>query len=403
MATRRKFIGSALTGGLVGIVTSGSVPGYIKDLRVNKSAVSLEEAQKLHDEILIFDAHNDTTVERVARGQNVSTLLQLDNTYQTDVPRMNKAGYNAGCFIVGNGVIANVWVTIEETLSMIESNPEKVMLVRSSKDVVHAKETGKVGILMGIEGIAKWVNGETEILRMLYRNGVKWVSITHNEGGPAPEEAPGGPTINGGFYKKMRKGVTYLQGSPSPYKLVTPGGRAAELKNAIGLTSFGRDILRVSNELGIVTDLAHINDRAFFDVIERTAKPAAVSHTGVFSVCNHTRNLTDDQIKALADNGGVMGICFMDRVLSEDPKKATVATFVKHIAYVANLVGIDHVGIGTDYDGNVAEMLVPLVDLVKVTQGMMEFGFTKDEIKKVWSGNFLRVLEKNPDQKSPIR
>lgn len=401
MTTRRKFIGSSIVTGLGGIITSGASPAYIKNLQVSKSIISSEEAKKLHDEVIVFDAHNDTTVERVARGQNVSTMLQLDKAYQTDLPRMNTAGYNAGCFIVGNGVIANVWVTIEQTLAMIKSNPEKVMLVRSSKDLVHAKETGRVGILMGIEGIAKWVMGETDILRMLHRIGVKWVSITHGEGGEDPKEVPGGFTNAGGHpYKKMRTGVTYLQGSPSSYKLCTPADRAAELRNSRGLTSFGKEILKVSNELGIVTDLAHINDRAFFDVIERTGKPAAVSHTAVFSVCNHTRNLTDDQIKALAGNGGVMGICFMNRVLAEDPKKSTVATFVKHIAYVANLVGIDHVGIGTDYDGGVEDILLPLTELVKITQAMMEFGFTREEIKKVWSGNFTRVLEQNIDQKA---
>src|SRR5690606_26830685 len=250
-----------------------------------------------------------------------------------------------------------------------------------------------------IEGIAKWDMGETDILRMLHRTGVKWVSITHGEGGPAPKEVPGGSTAAGGYaYKKMSTEVTNLQGSQSPYKLCTPQERAAELKNAIGLTSFGEEILKVSNELGIVTDLAHINDRAFFDVIERTTKPAVVSHTAVFSVCNHTRNLTDDQIKALAGNGGVMGMCFMNRVLAEDPKKANVTTFVKHIAYVADLVGIDYIGIGTDYDGGVAEILLPLTELAEVTQAMMEFGLTKHEIRKVWGGNFVRVLEQYIDQ-----
>src|SRR5690606_27054173 len=161
-----------------GIAASGITPEYLTDLGAHKNVLSLKEAQELNDQFLIFDAHNDTTVERVARGENVSTMLQTNKTYQTDIPRMNSAGYNAGCFIVGNGVIANVWVTIEQTLSMIESNPKKVMLIRSSKDVVQAKETGRVGILMGIEGIAKWVMGDTDILRMLYRIGVKWVSIT---------------------------------------------------------------------------------------------------------------------------------------------------------------------------------------------------------------------------------
>lgn len=398
MSTRRKFIQSVIAGGLGGIITSGTAPVYIKDLRKrNKMAISFDEARKLHNEVIIFDAHNDTPVERVARGENVSGLLRLNKAYDTDIPRMKVGGYNAGTFIVGNGVIANVWVTLEQTLAMIESSPEEVMLVRSSKDVVRAKETGKVGILPGIEGIAKWVNGETDILRMLYRSGVKWVSITHGEGGPDPKEVSGGAnsSSNGYAYKKMKAGVMYLQGTPTPFKPLTSIGRSEELKNAIGLTTFGKEILKVSNELGIVTDLAHINDRAFFDVIEHTTQTVVVSHTGgAFSLSNHTRNLTDDQIKALADNGGVMGIFFWPKVLAMPPKKVSIATYVEHIAYVANLVGVDHVGVGTDYDGGV-DVLVPLTELVKVTQAMMEFGFTKEEIMKIWGGNFLRVLEQN--------
>ena len=106
MTTRRKFIGSSIMGGLGGIISSSVSPTYIKNIQARESMISLEEARKLHDEVIIFDAHNDTTVERVARGQNVSTLLQFDKDYQTDIPRMNTVGYDAGCFIVGNGVIA---------------------------------------------------------------------------------------------------------------------------------------------------------------------------------------------------------------------------------------------------------------------------------------------------------
>ncbi len=341
---------------------------------------------------MIFDCHNDTPVERVARGENVSTMLELDMDYHTDLPRMNTTGYDGASFIVGNGRIANVWVTMEQTLSMVESNPEKVLLVHTSDDVMRAKEAGKLGILMSIEGIAKWVMGESDILRMLYRNGIRWVAITHGEGGLGPElEEPGNP-----LYKSMKTGPTYLQGSQSPYRLCTPQERRAELRNAIGLTPFGKEILDLNNELGIVTDLSHINDRAYFDVLERTNKPAVVSHTSVFSRCNHFRNLTDDQIKELAANGGVMGIGFVPFFLSENPEEATLDTMVEHISYAADLVGVDYVSFGSDYDGISGRILVDDVSqLVKVTQAMMEYGFAEDEIKKIWGGNILRVLGQN--------
>lgn len=391
MSTRRKFLETAMLAGVGGMISSGLGPVYLGNLQSNKGTVPLQEAQQLHKECMIFDSHNDTPVERVARGENVSTMLQLDEDYHTDLPRMKTTGYDGASFIVGNGRIANVWVTLEQTLSMVEANPDKMLLVNSSDDLVRAQETGKLGILPSIEGIAKWVMGEADILRMLYRNGVRWVSITHGEGGLGPElEETGNP-----LYKDMRKGPMYLQGTPSPYTYCTPQERRAELRNSIGLTTFGEEILDLSNELGIVTDLAHINDRAYYDVLERTEKPAVISHTAVFSLCNHFRNVTDDQIKALAKNGGVMGVCFVRHFLSKDAEKATLQTLVEHIAYVADLVGIEYVGIGTDFDGITNPLVSDVSQLVKVTKSMMEHGFSDSEIKKIWGGNFRRVLKNN--------
>ena len=199
----------------------------------------------------------------------------------------------------------------------------------------------------------------------------------------------------------MTTGPTYLQGTRSPVRLCTPQERRDELKNAVGLTSFGREILRASNELGILTDLSHSNDRAFFDVMELTSKPVIVSHTAVFSLCNHFRCLTDDQIKALADNGGAMGIIFAPQYLHEQPEKCTLDTFVEHICYVIDLVGIDHVGVGSDYDGGVKKPVMPEVSqYVNITRTMMAHGLSEAEIKKIWGGNFLRLLENNIDHHS---
>lgn len=158
-------------------------------------------------------------------------------------------------------------------------------------------------------------------------------------------------------------------------------------------------MLKTENELGIVTDLSHTNDKAFFDVIEHTAKPPIMSHTAVFSLSNQYRCLTDDQIKALAAKGGVMGIAFVPEFIDADPRKATIDRVVDHILYVADLVGIDTVGIGSDYDGFDETPIVPEVSqLVNLTRAMLARGLTEEEIKKVWGGNFLRVLQQTIDK-----
>ena len=377
---------------MAGIILAGSAPAYAKYMNRDKQAVSYEDAKKLHNKCLIIDGHNDTPVERVARGQNVSSMMSRDMSYQMDAPRMKEVGFDSGAYIVGNGVIANVWVTIEQTKTLIESRPDELLLVLSSADTVRAKKDNKLGILLGIEGIAKWVKGETDILRMLYRSGVRLVGITHGEGGADPE------IKKNGNYKETKLGATYLQGSRSLVRLCSPQERADELKKARGLTAFGREILKANLELGILTDLSHINDRAFFDVMDLTTKPVIVSHTAAFSRCNHFRCLTDDQIKALADNGGAMGIIFAPQYLHAEQEKCTLDTMVEHICYVADLVGIDHVGIGSDYDGGVKSPIVPeMSQLVELTRTMMAHGLNEGEIKKIWGGNFLRILKQNID------
>jgi membrane dipeptidase len=230
---------------------------------------------------------------------------------------------------------------------------------------------------------------------MLYRSGVRLVGITHGEGGGEPEVKPGS-----GLYKATKAGTTYLQGTGSPVRLCTPQERADELKKARGLTPFGRDILKLNNELGIITDLSHINDRAYFDVLELTDKPVIVSHTAAFTRCNHFRCLTDDQIKALADNGGVMGIIFAPQYLKAEQEQCTLDTMVEHICHVADLVGVDHVGIGSDYDGGVKAPIVPeMSQLVNLTRTMMEHGFNENEIRQIWGGNFLRILKATIDHR----
>jgi len=379
MKTRREFLKKTAAGGIVGIIASGIAPAYSQNISVKKADVSLEQAREVHNRVLIIDGHNDTPVERVHRGENPLNWMQRDPAYNMDIPRMKEGGYDGGFFLVGNGPTANVWVTTERTMAQIDAYPEVLMLVLSSRDAVRAGETGKIGIILSIEGIGRWMEGNIDTLRLFYRLGVRLAGISHGEGGSEP---------------------TYLQGTPSIYRACTPEEREEDRKNAGGLSPLGLEVLKVSNELGIVTDLSHINDKAFYEVLEHSSLPCIMSHTAVFSLCNHARCMTDDQIKALASTGGVMGIAFAPQFIHPDSKQATIDRVVEHICYVRDLVGIDHVGIGTDFDGlgDTIPVVPEVSQLMHLTRSMLAYGLSEEEIKKVWGGNFLRILRQIIDR-----
>jgi membrane dipeptidase len=369
---------------MAGMIASALAPDPLKAACEKTATVSMEQADAVHQRALIIDGHNDVPVERVSRGEKPLQWKKRDLAYHTDIPRMKETGYDAGFFIVGDGPTANLWITIERVLAQIEAYPEDLLLVLSSEDVLRARDAGKIGILMAIEGAGRWLNGEVDTLRLLYRLGVRSVAVTHGEGGSE---------------------ATYLQGTKSPYGPCTPADREAERKNAGGLTPFGREVVSANHELGIVTDLAHINDKAFYQVLEQMSRPPIVSHTAVFALCHHYRCLTDNQIKALAAAGGAMGIAFAPSFIHPDPKQATIDRFVQHICHVADLVGIDYVGIGTDFDGlgRTTPVVPEMSRLVDLTRSMLSHGLSETEIQQVWGGNFLRLLRRNIDQPAAPR
>jgi membrane dipeptidase len=377
MHTRRTFLKDAATVGIAGIVASRMAPAFARE-RIAKGGVTMEQAWAVHRKCLIIDGHQDSSVRRFARKENPDTWMQRDTSYHADIPRMKEGGQQyVGLFLVEDSSVTSLWTISEFILEQIERHPEDLMLVLSSKDAVRAGKTGKVGIIMEVEGPARWLEGNVDILHLMYRLGVRSVHITHGEGGSGP---------------------TFLQGAQSAFGFCTPKDREEQRKNAVGLTPFGMEVLKKENELGMITDLAHTNDKAFFDVMEHSLRPPICSHTAVFSLCNHYRCLTDDQIRALAAKGGVMGIVVYPEFIDADPKKATIDRVVDHILYVADLVGIDTVGFGSDYDGFEEIPIVPEVSqLVNLTRAMLSRGMTEEEIRKFWGGNFLRVLRHTID------
>ena len=222
MQTRRSFLRKSTALGIAGIVASGVAPAFGKE-RAARNGVTLEEAWKVHRKCLIIDGHNDGPVERVARNENPINWMKTDPSYQTDVPRMTGNGQQYTAFmIVGNGIVANVWTTTERIKRLIDRNPNEIMAVLSSADAVKAGKTGKMGVIFSIEGPAKWLEGRIETVHILYRLGIREMSITHSEGGDDP---------------------TFLQGTQSPFRPCTAREREEERKNAKGLTVFGREVL----------------------------------------------------------------------------------------------------------------------------------------------------------------
>ena len=159
-----------------------------------------------------------------------------------------------------------------------------------------------------------------------------------------------------------------------------------------GLSDFGRAAVEELNRTGMLIDLSHAAESTFYEVLERSQRPVACTHSSARALCNHPRNLTDDQLRALAQQGGVAQATFYAGFLRED-EGATVDDAVRHILHMINVAGIDHVGLGSDFDGDGGVPgLASASDMVHLTRRLQAEGLTDDDLRKLWGANFLRVL-----------
>ncbi|GAB6394740.1 MAG: membrane dipeptidase [Bacteroidales bacterium] len=160
-----------------------------------------------------------------------------------------------------------------------------------------------------------------------------------------------------------------------------------------GLSPFGEDVVREMNRLGIMIDLSHAGESAFWDVMRLTSVPVVCSHSSARAVCDNDRNLTDEQLRALARNGGVIQVCLLNRYIHKDKKQASIEHVIDHIDHIVQIAGIDHVGIGSDFDGGGGVIgCRGSNDLIQITVKLLERGYSEEDIAKIWGGNFLRVM-----------
>jgi membrane dipeptidase len=303
----------------------------------------------------------------------VTWLPQVDigtNTpFHVDIPKMRRGGLNVPFFAAYSQGYSSHHRNLSRTLALlyalhwtVKANGSSMALAKSVQDIERLAALGIIAAVPAVEG-AYCVRPQDgrEILRQLYDLGVRALSLTWNHS------------------NSLGEGVarTYPEGTPSDG----------------GLTGFGREVIEEVNRLGIILDVSHLSKATFWGVLEASRAPIIASHSGISAVRQHDRNLDDDQIRALARAGGAVQVAFARNFLWEPARLATVASIVHHIDHIVRLVGVDHVGIGSDFDGtDVPEDLADASGLPRIAQELTGRGYGKSDIERILGGNTMRIL-----------
>lgn len=314
----------------------------------------------------IIDGHCDTLLELdksvLKRGKEERDFFNNDSTAIT-IEKMKRAKVDLQFMAVFVYPMLNPDFSLRRCLHYmdlfyrkIEENSEHISVIHTYDDLIKNKKEGKISTLLALEG-GDPLTDDIGILRMFYRLGLRCMTLTWNN----------------------RNNIADGVGD------ATTGG---------GLTKFGREVVKEMNKLGIIVDVSHITEKGFWDVINITDKPIIASHSCAYNLCGHIRNLKDEQIKAISKNNGVIGVNYCKSFLENDRDKANVKSIVNHIEYIANVGGIDCVGLGSDYDGaKVPEDVSDISMIYKIKEEMAKRGFKDSEINKVMGNNFARVIK----------
>ncbi|WP_461181636.1 dipeptidase [Virgibacillus kimchii] len=331
--------------------------------------------KEIHEDAFIIDAHFDLLLDVVEqRAAGRTKVIETDH-----LPKFRKSGFNlivSSIFIedafIPEMVLHKALNQVSALYAEIDESPEHIMLCKTYEDIVEARRSGKVGIMLSFEGVEPLYN-DLSLLRIFYELGVRFVGMTWSRRNQAAD----------GCHFTMEE--------------EDRGG---------GLTQFGEAVVKEAERLGMIIDITHINDRGFEDVFRFAKGPVIASHSNAREVAQTPRNLTDQQLKDIASRGGVAGINVVSRIAAADPHKGAVDLLADHIVHMKKTVGIDHIGLGLDccdmlYKYLTEAMLDQMEDrsfdiishdsLEKLTEKLLERGINKEEIIKIYGGNFLRV------------
>ncbi|MDI1447074.1 dipeptidase [Polyangium sp. 6x1] len=328
------------------------------------------EARALHDLYPAIDLHADSLMWSRWVGYDLHArhdppLPRAALGGHVDVPRMKEGGMGAQFFglvslPIGqrHGLARVVDEQIDALEGQISRAPHRLAKVRTAAEIEAARARGQVGALLGIEG-GHALEGSLDKLAHFARRGVRYLGLCH-------------------FSRNELCYPAYGRGR----------------KDDAGLTAFGREVVAACEALGVVVDLAHINRAGFLEACEMAKRPPIVSHTGVIGAFEHWRNVDDDQLRAIAGKGGVVGVIFCPQFLGGDG----LAPVVKHMKHIIDVCGEDTPALGSDWDG----FIVPTRDLCDaarlplLTDALLEAGMRPETIGKILRGNAMRVLAEVP-------
>ena len=381
------------------------------------ATTSAQRAKKIHFRSILIDTHNDIPQKALDKG--VSLDQSLKGKTHTDMQRMKEGGVDAQIFSIwcdGNQVNPYAMANrqMDTVMAWTNRNPDKMVQAFTTEDIVKISKQKKLAVLFGVEG-GHMMENDLGKLDALYKRGARYMTLTWNNSTDWATSA-------------------LTEASPNHSQ-----GGALEPERKKGLTDFGKSVVRKMNELGMLIDLSHVGEQTFRDAIATTSKPVLVSHSCVYNICPHRRNLKDDQIKAIAKNGGVIHLNFysgfvdpvfearsdaftlkhkkeMDSLIKINPEpyfmqvylfdkypeevkglRPPLSLLLDHLDYIVKMVGVDYVGLGSDFDGinSSPQGLDGVEDFPKITEELVNRGYNKKDIRKILGGNFLRVLAAN--------
>jgi membrane dipeptidase len=369
-----------------------------------------KKVNKIHHRALVIDTHTDAPMKLVESDFNMGDRHEAPDS-RIDFPRLREGDVDAVFFGLFTSQrertpqnydkayrLANQM--IDSTLATVSRNSNRVAMATSPDDIIRISRQNKTAICLGMENGFPLAKDVTRISDF-YKKGVRYITLCHTSNNDICDSStdPVGSENN-------------------------------------GLSAYGRDVVTEMNRLGMMVDVSHISDKAFYDVLALSKAPVIASHSSARALCDHPRNMSDDMLRALASNGGVIQICILgDYIVAADtstvnyhkhkelrarynnwkfsgdderhrawiaydsidknfpPVLPTIAQAVDHIDHVVKIAGIDHVGIGSDFDGGGG--LADCVDVAgypMITAELLNRGYSEKDIDKIWGGNFLRVF-----------
>jgi membrane dipeptidase len=370
-----------------------------------KSGDISARAKKLHFSSIVVDTHDDTT-QRFLDGKFDIAERHADGSI--DLPRMREGGLDAIFFsiwipskVTGADAVNRAITQIEAVRQQVLNHPREIALATTAEEVRAAHKQGKIAALMGVEG-GHMINSDLDVLRKFASLGVRYMTLTHSGNDEWADSSTDKPVHN-------------------------------------GLTDFGKDVIREMNRLGMMVDISHVSDKTFYDALEVSKAPMIASHSSCRALCDVPRNMTDQMMRDLAAKGGVVQINYhvgflgqefrdaektnpeLNKAIAEEVQKrcgdneacqllegdrltrkyveqgklprVDWTKIIEHIDHAVKVAGVDHVGLGSDFDGaNMPYGMEDATKLPKITDALLKKGYSEGDVKKILGENTLRVM-----------